>query len=308
MIFGDTGRVANGLHVCGIPWSPVYLLEAEQPVLFEAGFTCMWRVAEQMIRSALMNGEPRILFLTHVHWDHCGAAEYLRRAFQGLHIAASARAAKIVKRANAIALIAELSAGMIPKVAALPGVESSQISDEPFLPFDVDLIVEDGQTIEVGTNTSVQVFETPGHTRDQLSYYVPERKILIATESSGCLDRTGRMIAEFLVDYEAYCASLERLASLPVEVLCQGHHFVITGVDEVKRFFDRSIRDTRIFKARVDELLDAEDGNIDSVVARIKAEQYDTNPHVKQLEQAYLLNVRAQVAHLASRRAVISDQ
>ena len=92
MVFGGSGPVAYGLYVCGIPWSPVYLLDGKQPVLFEAGFTCMWRIAEQMIRSVLMNREPEILFLTHVHWDHCGAAGYLRRAFSGpLSLPAPAR-------------------------------------------------------------------------------------------------------------------------------------------------------------------------------------------------------------------------
>jgi hypothetical protein len=39
------------------------------------------------------------------------------------------------------------------------------------------------------------------------------------------------------------------------------------------------------------------------VVRSIKAEQWDTNKGVKQAEAAYLLNLRARVAHLASRLA-----
>jgi glyoxylase-like metal-dependent hydrolase (beta-lactamase superfamily II) len=306
MVFGGSGPVAYGLYVCGIPWSPVYLLDGKQPVLFEAGFTCMWRIAEQMIRSVLMNREPEILFLTHVHWDHCGAAGYLRRAFSGLQVAASMRAAEIIKRPNAIALMTQLSAQVTPEVASVNGVDTSQLSNEPFLPFDVDLIVEDRQTIELGTDVTVQVLATPGHTRDHVSYYIPEKKILMATEACGCLDRAGQIITEFLVDYDAYIASIERLAALPIEILCQGHHFVLVGMQEVEDFFARSIREAKAYKERVCELLDAEGGAVERVVARIKAEQYDANPHVKQLEQAYLLNVRAQVAHLAARKAVNS--
>jgi glyoxylase-like metal-dependent hydrolase (beta-lactamase superfamily II) len=302
MVFGGSGPVAYGLYVCGIPWSPVYLLDGKQPVLFEAGFTCIWRIAEQMIRSVLTNREPGILFLTHVHWDHCGATGYLRRAFPGLRVAASMRAAEIMKRPNAITLMTELSAQVTPKVTSASVVDLSQLSNEPFLPFDVDLTVEDGQTIELGGEVAVRVMATPGHTRDHVSYYIPEKKILIATEASGCLDRAGQIITEFLVDYDAYIASLERLAALPVEILCQGHHFVLVGVQEVKDFFARSIREAKAFKERVYELLDAEGRAVERVVARIKAEQYDANPHVKQLEQAYLLNVRAQVAHLAARK------
>jgi 2-aminobenzoylacetyl-CoA thioesterase len=303
MVFGGSGPVAYGLCVCGIPWSPVYLLDGRQPVLFEAGFTCTWRIAEQMIRSALVNRVPETLFLTHVHWDHCGAAGSLGRAFPGLRVVASMRAAEIMKRPHAVTLITELSAQVTPRVASVTGVDTSQVSNEPFLPFNVDLIVEDGQTIELGTDVTVRVLATPGHTRDHVSYYIPERKILIATEACGCIDRTGQMITQFLVDYDTYVASLERLAALPVEMLCQGHHFVLVGTQEVKDFFARSIREAGAFRERVYDLLDAEGGAVERVVARIKAEQYDVNPHVKQLEQAYLLNVRFQVAHLAARKA-----
>ncbi len=302
MLFGGIGRVAQGLYVCGVSWSPVYLLDCKQPVLFEAGFTCVWRIAERMIRSALMNRDPSTLFLTHVHWDHCGAAGYLSRSFPGLRIAASMRASEIIKRPNAIALMTELSAQVAPRVASLEKVDASQIGDEPFLPFEVDLVVADGQTIELGADATVRVLATPGHTRDHVSYYIPEKRLLIATEACGCLDRAGRIVTEFLVDYDRYLDSLERLAALPVEILCQGHHFVIGGAQEVKKFFDRSISEAKAFKKKVYELLDAEGGVVERVVARIKAEQYDANPHLKQLEEAYLINVRAQVAHLAAKR------
>jgi len=307
-VFDKLGPVADGFYVCGVPWSPVYLLDGERPVLFEAGFTCIWQIAARMIRAILMGREPEVLFLTHVHWDHCGAAGHLKRSFRELRIAASKRAGQIMKRPNALALMADLNKKVIPRVASVDGVDTSLVSEEPFLPFDVDTVVEDRQTIELGSDLTVRVLATPGHTRDHVSYYIPEKKILVATEASGCLDLAGGFITEFLVDYDAYLASLRRLADLPVEVLCQGHHLVFVGAKEVSTFFARSIRGAESFKEHVYELLDDEGGSVERVVARIKAEQYDANPYVKQIEQAYLLNVRAQVVHLASRKRVKSKQ
>ena len=302
MLFTGTGLVGSGLSVCGIPWSPAYLVDGERPVLFEAGFACTWRIAEQMIQSVLMEREPETLFLTHVHWDHCGAAGYVKRSFPGLRVAGSARAGQIMKRPNAIRLMTELSRQVIPRVALVDGVDKLQLGDDPFLPFDIDIFVEDGQTIELGSDLTVQVLATPGHTRDHVSYYIPEKKILVATEACGCLDRAGQILTQFLTDYDAYLASLERLSSLPVQILCQGHHFVLVGEREVRDFFTRSIREAGAFKERVCELLDAEEGAVEQVVTRIKAEQYDTNPYLKQLEKAYLLNLRTQVTYLAQKR------
>jgi glyoxylase-like metal-dependent hydrolase (beta-lactamase superfamily II) len=173
--------------------------------------------------------------------------------------------------------------------------------DKPFQPFEADMELKDGQIIELGQGLTVEVLSTPGHTRDHTSYYIPEKKFLIASEASGCLDATGAVIVEFLADYDLYLSSLKRLAELPVEILCQGHRLVFVGRDEVRAFFDRSLKATTHFKNRVCELLDAEGRSLENVVMQIKAEQYDSNAGIKQPEVPYLINLRAQVAHLAEK-------
>ena len=107
---------------------------------------------------------------------------------------------------------------------------------EPFRPFEVKRVLENGERLNLGSGLSVQVIATPGHTWDFLSYYIPERKILIASEAVGCADTTGYVVTEFLVDFEVYLESLTRLAALDVEVLCPGHRLVYTG-PEVADFF-----------------------------------------------------------------------
>jgi glyoxylase-like metal-dependent hydrolase (beta-lactamase superfamily II) len=160
----------------------------------------------------------------------------------------------------------------------------------------------------VDGETTVQVLATPGHTRDHLSYYVPERKILIGGEAAGCLEPSGSISVEFLADYDAYLASIERLLAVPAEVFTQGHHYVLVGQESVKAFLEQSLKAAEGFAARVQELLRAEGGSIERVVSLIKAEQHDPKPGLKQPEEAYLLNLRAQVTHLATRKAVISKQ
>ena len=247
--------------------------------------------------------QPETLFLTHVHWDHCGGAAYLERAFPGLSLAASARAAAIMKRPNAVALMKDLSAKLSKKALSVGGVDTSLLTDDPFLPFDINTVVQDGQTVTLGSDLTVQVLATPGHTSDHLSYYIPERRILVATEACGCQDRTGYVVSEFLVDYDAYMASLRRLAALPVEILCQGHHLVFVGEETVKDYFARSIRESERFRERAYAFLEAEEGDVEKVMARVKSEYYDSNPYLKQLEEAYLLNLRTRVTHLAQKRA-----
>lgn len=218
-----------------------------------------------------------------------------------MKVAASRHSAEILARPNAQKLIADLSQNVISLVAQADDVDGKNLVEAPFRPFDIDIELDGDRLITLGDDVTIRVLSTPGHTRDQLSYYIPERRILIGTEATGCMDRAGAVIPEFLVDFDLYMTSLRRLAALPTEVLCQGHHFVYVGRDEVRAFFDRSIEAAEVFKERVVQLLNHHGGCVDTVVQQIKYEQYDTNRNVKQPEPAYLLNLRARVAHLAGK-------
>jgi glyoxylase-like metal-dependent hydrolase (beta-lactamase superfamily II) len=297
VVFDKTGKVKDDFYVLGHTWMPIYLLDGAQPVIFEAGLACLGRIYEEAIRSLLGNRQPEFLFLTHVHYEHCGATSYLKEVFPSLQVAASSQAAQIIKRPNAQRLMRTLSQNA---ASLISGVKKNKLLQEPFHPFNIDLILTDGQVIDLKGGLSVQVLATPGHTRDLLCYYIPEKRILIATEAVGCADRTGHIVTEFLVDYESYLAGLKCLAALNVEVLCQGHHFVYVGA-AVKDFLACSIESAEQFKTRVEELLRAEGGSVERVVARIKAEEHDGKPLPKQPEKAYLLNLTAQVKHLAEK-------
>jgi 2-aminobenzoylacetyl-CoA thioesterase len=291
---------ADDLYVSGFTWSPTYLTTAKTAILFEAGFSCMGKLYEKDIRKVLGNQNPEFLFLTHVHYDHCGSASYFKQIFPNLKICASQRAHEIIQREHAVSLMSSLSQYVVPLITKLPEIEKEELLLGPFQPFNVDIVFKEECIINIDDGLSVQVLTTPGHTRDMLSYYIPERKMLIATESAGCLGRDGHIVSEFLVDYDAYIKTLERFSTLDVETFCQGHHFVFTGKD-VQLFFARSVQTAKSFKKHVDELLCREGGSIDKVVDTIKTEEYDTNQGIKQPERAYLLNLKTQVTHLAAK-------
>ncbi len=299
-MFKEAGLAARDLYVAGFPWSACYVLDGKKPVLFEAGYACAGQLYVDAIRGILVDRSPGTLFLTHVHYDHCGAVGRLKRAFPALRVAASERSAGIIRRPNAQKLIADLSAKAISFISR--GYhDPSKLVDDPFEPFDVDIILHDGQTVDLHGMT-VEVIATPGHTRDMLSYYIAERKILFATESAGCLDAMGHVMVAALADYDAYFASLTKLAALPIEILCQGHRIVFLGAGEVRDFLRRSLDETLRFREKVEKLLREEEGSVDRVTARIKAEEWDANTGTKQPEDAYLINLRTTIAGLAEKQ------
>jgi glyoxylase-like metal-dependent hydrolase (beta-lactamase superfamily II) len=297
LVLRDIGEVVPGLHVLATSQTPSYLLDAHRPVLFDGGMSFLGPSYISHARRVLGGRSPEFLLLSHVHFDHCGATSQLRGAFPGLRVGASAPAVEILARPRALELIHSLNeeARELAPALGLPCPEGAV-----FRPFEVDIVLGDGDTLDLGRGTTLQVLATPGHTRDFLSYHVPELGLLVASEAGGCAHWSGPIVAEFVSDYDAYVASLRRLLDLDARVLCQGHCLVYTGRD-VRAFLEASLREAETFQERVASLLDEEGGDIAAVVERVKSSQYDPLPAPRQPERAYLLNTEARVRHLAGR-------
>lgn len=305
MIITTTGQICENFYLLGHPGYPMYLFNAPQPTVFDACVSFAGNIYVEEIRTVLGDREPSILFLTHVHWDHCGATSHLKDVFPSMKVAASELAAGILERPNAVALMKRLNDEARIEILSCPGVDKTRIIDKPFRPFQVDIELKDGSTFDLGNGTIVEILATPGHTRDHHSFYMPRERILIAGEAAGLLLQSGDVATEFLSSYDDYLSSLERLAALPVDIFCQGHGLVLVGREEINDFFRRSIEETISFKERVFELLDQENGSLERVMQCIKAERYDNIPGMKQSEIPYMINLKAKVKHLAAKKAAM---
>ncbi len=292
-----TGEITPGFFVTGHPGVPVYLLDGPQPALFDAGFTALSPLYLRDIRTILGNRAPAILFLTHSHFDHIGAVGFFKEVWPDLRVAASARVQAVLQRPNALNLIRKLNAGAARALKTW-GVDG--YTEEPFRPFEIDVILSPGDSMPLAGGLTVECLETPGHTWDFFSYWIPEKKILIASEAVGVADQSGYIVSEFLVDFDAYRESLARLALMPVSTLCPGHKAVMTGPD-CAAHMNSSLDHADRYAAMVGKILLAEDGDIERTVARVKSIEYDSKPLPKQPEPAYLLNTQARVKTLWSR-------
>jgi len=297
MIIRKAGKIVEGLYALADIDLPAWLVTAEAPALFDAGITFMGPSYLREIRRYL--GDERRLrwvFITHAHFDHAGSVPYLRRHIPSLKVAASRLAADIFKKPNAVNLIRSLSMDYEEQHKTLFGEENVFFDG-----LEVDRILEDGQTVDLGGGWTFRVIATPGHTRDGLSFYFPGIKALICGEAAGVPDRNFRIHPEFLASYRDYVASLERLAALDTEIIMLSHHYVLTGED-ARSYLKKSLESTLAFAERIRKYLAESGGDQESVVKRIFKEDHRDTGAIQQAERPYLINLAAKVKAVAENR------
>ncbi|HPQ59972.1 MAG TPA: MBL fold metallo-hydrolase [Syntrophales bacterium] len=295
MIIDQKGQIGENLYSIGSAELPAWLVTAEKTALFDAGITIMGPLYLADLEFHLV--DPRrlqYLFLTHAHFDHAGAAPFLKRKIPGLRIAASRLSADILAKPNAVTLIQSLSRDFEDKFAPL--IQGQNVF---FDGLSVDRIVEDGEEIDLGNGWEFRVMATPGHTRDAVSYYFPHVKALIPGEAAGVLDSQYNIHPEFLASYNDYERSLEKLAELDVEILMLPHQYVLTGED-ARGYLRKSLHRTREFKERIIQYLGGFSDNQEDVVQKIFREDYLGTGAIQQDERSYLINLAAKVKAVAA--------
>lgn len=290
MVIEQIGEIAHGIHMLGHRAAPIFLVDGEHPALFDGGMAFLAPHYGRQIRKVLGDRQPATCFLTHSHWDHCGAVAYLKQQFPALKVVCSKKAADVFTRPHAVALISNLNRS----AAVLADDWGIEASDTPFEPFGVDIVAQEGDRFDIAPGLIVQIMETPGHTWDFLSYYIPGRKLLMASEALGTRDETGAIITDCLVDYDVCHRSIERLGTLDVEILLLGHVCSFTGRD-ARGHIHASLTQLRRFKKMVEQLIAEETGNLDAVKKRVKAIEWDNTPGMRQPKPAYLLNLEARI-------------
>ena len=290
MVVDQIGKIADGVHMLGHRAVPVFLVDGDRPALFDAGLAFLGPMYARQIRQVLGDRQPVWCFLTHSHFDHCGAAAYLKTQFPKMQVVCSEKAANIFDRPNAISLIFDLNQ-FAAQMAVDFGVDPG---DTTFESFSVEATAKEWDCFEISADLTVQVMETPGHTWDFLSYTVPQLKLLVASEALGTPDETGYIVTDCLVDYDVHYQSMQRLSTLDIETLCLGHVYSCTGSD-ARRHVAESLAQSRRFRNMVERLLETENGHIPAVMKQVKAVEWDGKSGLRQPEPAYVLNLEARI-------------
>lgn len=214
------GGPISGAGLTAGPDSHIYLLDGGSAIaLVDCGLGSPDSVARitERIGPTMAEATSAQLLLTHGHADHAGGAAAFRA--DGFRVHASAGIAAAIEAGDDIVTgtAAGRDAGIFP-VDYVP------------TPCPVDVVVDDGQIIEVG-RLRVRAIATPGHAAGHMAYLVdgPAGTALLSGDT---LFLFGRILLQPVPDCDlaAHVDSLRRLGDHSFDALLPGHGgFVLEG-------------------------------------------------------------------------------
>lgn len=298
------GQIHDLISAIAIADYPAYLVRGlEKTLMIDSGINHLGPLYLKSLTAVFGDGgRPDYLFFTHSHYDHVGSGGYLKRHLPGLKLGAHERVAVLARKQSALDLMNRLSASHDELLAYNPAAE-----DVTLHPFDIDIELKHGDTIDLGGLTCV-VYSTPGHTRDSLSFFLPEIRALFPGDACGVL-RIGdgdALQVEFVASYADYVASLKFMATLEPEIICLAHNWVLTGTD-ARDFLQHSLTETYRYRKMIEDYLDAADGDVERTIEAMARAGYAGNGLALDPTPAQMTNLSAQIRHIAECRSRDGD-
>lgn len=221
-------EIAEGVHLCGSEHVNWYLIEEENAItVVDTGFPTHWeQLATQLDTLNYEFTDIEACLLTHAHPDHIGFAEQLHEVAD------------------------------VPIWLHEEGVQRAQNGGDPplggfvknlwrpaIIRYFIEVIQSDGTSVPPVTTVETfadgaeldvpgrpQVLHVPGHTEDEVAFYLPDREVLFCGDALATVDfetwrgNTPQLMPRWLnVDHERARESRTRLESLGDVVLLPGH-------------------------------------------------------------------------------------
>lgn len=202
----------------------VYLIRGARLALIDTGIASSPTryIAPAMDQLGLELTQVDVVINTHGHFDHIGGnaevksgsnAEILIHASDVAYAQSPHQHVAMARQPFETLGLAELAEERAGFVLGLVGESAG-----------ADRILEDGDVIDLGDGTELQVLHTPGHSAGSICLYWEDERILLCGDAvQGRGSRCGGLpIYDSAAEYRR---SLERLAGLSVRLLLLGHWF-----------------------------------------------------------------------------------
>jgi len=273
------------------------LIGSDYTALIDCGMMFCHKETMKKVKDGLKGRTLDYIIFSHTHYDHIGALPFFKNEWNNLRVISCKTGAEILQKSTPRKVIRELSI-----VAAKTNHVELNLDYNDDV-FSADIIVKDNDIISLG-DLSIRVIETPGHTRDSLSFFIPELELLILNETMGVLfsdpsdcDSNGpieRMYPCYLTSYNDTMNSIKKCSQISFKYLSLPHRSVISR-EISDAYFEKAYEANRICR---DFILDMKDKNL--------SEEEMLNAFYNKYSNEVMLTYQPKEAFLANAKATIA--
>ena len=257
----------------------------EKTVLHDCGHQYAADETIGQIKEKLGGRSLDYILVSHTHYDHIGALPQIRQAFPGVKVVGSAYGQYVFTRPGALKVIKELC---ISAAKLYSSVDESEITTEGM---GIDIVLADGEKLDIGGGMYFVALETKGHTNCAMTYVLEPQKIMFSSESTGICVAPGNSNMAILKSYDDSMASLKKCREYGAKRIISPHYGIMPEYYN-EEFWDEFIRAAREEKEYVVGMWN--DGlSPEEMLAKASKELYSEARREEQPYEAFVANCKA---------------
>ncbi len=294
MINKSEGSINDFITAIGSMMYPSYIVKGgSKNLMIEAGINLLGPSYISSVKEIFGDiNKLDYLFVTHSHFDHLGSVPYMKRQIPQLKFGGSPVVGDILKKESVIKKMNQMSEHQRQSYEDITGVEDVHIE-----PVALDFSLKEGDQFDLGGITC-EIYETPGHTRDSISFFLPEKGVLFPGEAAGLpdLENIEKPYVIFLTSYDDYLNSIQKIKRLKPKMICFGHGFVLTD-DDVDIYLKNTYENTSKYRKALEGYLKEVNCDIKEAVKIMLDKEYAgvENGQIPQEKNAYIANITVQL-------------
>ena len=233
-------KLANSVILLGNRHFNYFLVGWKGATIFECGVTA--GVESLKYQWARLSPKPEVRYLVamHAHFDHVCGIPQLRQMFPAARVLASAKAKDVMANAKVVANFFQQDRKM-SETLAREGILKEPPRPESADNLVVDRVIEDGESIMIDDNITVEIIDAPGHSPCGLACYLPEEQMMIVSDACGFQISDSTIFPIFFQDYDLYMQTIKRLRTYPARALAIAHERIWQN-SNVDALYERALQ------------------------------------------------------------------